>query len=75
VNRHKPKEIVEGEITHVDPRGVFIEFEFGIFGRISPHKLTKNFDANESFKVGERIRVKLLFIKYDICQIDLDLTN
>ena len=75
VNRHKPKEIVEGEITHVDSKGVFVGFEFGIFGRISPHRLTKNFDVNESFKVGERIRVKLLFIKYDIYQIDLDLTN
>ncbi len=77
VKRHKPKEVVEGEIIDVVPeRGVYVGLELNIFGLIKPHKLpTKNFDANERFRIGEKIKVILLFFRYDRNQIDLALAE
>jgi len=71
-NRHRPKEELEGTILKVVPNvGVFVGFEFDIFGLVHPRTLPKNFDVNPRFAVGEKIKVKLLFFKNPRREIDL----
>lgn len=76
VKRHKPKEIIEGEIIQVDSDlGIFVGFDIDVFGLIRPSRLPRNFDVNDSFKVGKKIKVILLFIKYDKYQVELDIAR
>lgn len=76
VKRHKLKEVLEGEIIHVDPnRGVYVGLDSNIFGIIPSFKLPNNFDAIGKFEAGKRIKVLLNFIKYDKYEIDLGVVN
>ncbi len=74
VKRHKPREVVEGEITHINSRlGIFVGLEFNIIGLIRKNRLPMNFDVSSMFKVGKEIKVTLLFINYDRHQVELDI--
>ncbi|MDQ1355063.1 MAG: hypothetical protein QG657_5372 [Acidobacteriota bacterium] len=76
VKHHKPKEVLEGEIIYVDPNlGVYVGLELNIVGLVFAKKLPKNFDVDDRFKVGRKIKVILLFFKYDKFQIDLGIAN
>lgn len=76
IKHHKLKEVLEGEIIHVDPnRGVYVGLDSNIFGIIPSFKLPNNFDVIGKFEAGKRIKVLLTFIKYDKYEIDLGVVN
>jgi tetratricopeptide (TPR) repeat protein len=76
VNRHKPREIVEGEIIHINSSlGIFVRLGFNVNGLIRKKRLPVNFDVSPKFKIGQKIKVTLLFIQYDRYQIELDIAH
>lgn len=73
-NRHKSQEEVEGTVLKVVPHvGIFVGFEFDIFGLILKHRLPDNFDVNDRYSAGKKIRAKILFYNDNKLQIDLAL--
>lgn len=75
INRFHVREIVTGEIVHVNPDfGVYLKLEFDIIGLIHISKIRKFSNIN-NFKVGQKIPVMLLYIKFDKNQIDLGIIN
>lgn len=76
LGRYNPKDIVEGEVIHVHPQmGVYIRMDFDVVGLIYKKRLPSNFDINVAFKPGTKLKVKIVFIKYDKRQVDLDLAD
>lgn len=73
---HKVRDILEGRIVKIIPTiGVFVQFERNITGLIFWKKLPRNFDVNPRFKVGNLIKVKIKFYRFDKYQVELDIAN
>lgn len=71
-SRHRPKEEMEGVIAMVDSRGVFVALDFNAFGLIHSYKLPNNYDLNEKYKKGNRIRVKYQSYNDERLQLGLE---
>ena len=70
------REELDGTILKVNSRlGIFVGLEFNVTGLINVGKLPRNFDVNEKFEVGKRIRVRYIYFNDDKCQISLDIVN
>jgi predicted RNA-binding protein with RPS1 domain len=55
--------------------GLYVGLGSGISGLIWSSTLPGNFDINNGFKVGKKIKVKLLRFKEDKYQVDLGLVE
>ncbi len=72
VKRHSIKEVLEGEIVHIDPgMGIYVRLELDIVGLIFKSRLPADFDVGDMFRVGKKIGVSIVFFKYDRYQVDL----
>jgi tetratricopeptide (TPR) repeat protein len=71
-----PHDVLEGTIIKIVPRvGVFVGLEFNVTGLIFARGLPRNFDVNNMFEVGQKIKVKYRSYNDQKYQIGLALAN
>ncbi|HLS36314.1 MAG TPA: S1 domain-containing post-transcriptional regulator GSP13 [Bacillota bacterium] len=66
-NQLEVHQIVEGEVTGVQPYGAFVAIDEGVEGLVHISEITHGFvkDINEHLSIGDKVNVKILNIDED----------
>lgn len=74
-NELKVDQVVEGEVTGLQPYGAFIAIDDETIGLVHISEVTHGFvkDIHEHLKVGETVKVKVLSIDEDANKISLSI--
>jgi tetratricopeptide (TPR) repeat protein len=79
IKQYSVQEVLTGTIAKIDNRlGIFVQLEFNIIGLIHAGKkggLPMNFDVNDRFEVGKKIRAKYLYFDNEKKQIGLTVVD
>ncbi|MGD2088610.1 MAG: S1 RNA-binding domain-containing protein [Candidatus Aminicenantes bacterium] len=74
--KHSTQEVLEGTILQIRPRlGIFVRLDYNITGLIFARTLPRNFDVNQKFQVGQKIKVIYKSYNDEKYQIGLDIAN
>jgi small subunit ribosomal protein S1 len=71
----KPETVIEGEVTRIEPYGVFVDIGTGRDGLVHVSELTEGYigSPNEVVSIGDKVKVRVLKVDRKARKVDLSM--